>query len=428
MSWIRRRPLTALAALALALRLASAVATEFDPIFPAYYYTDATRIHAYALGALEEVRAGRPPTIDGTLAERIQTAISLGIYRALGPSPFAVKVFNAAVGALAVAAFAWGLSAAFSPRAAMLAGLTMAVWPSHVFYTSQNLKEAPVGLLAYATLGSALLAGLTGETSSRRSAALAASAAACLIGVGFYRSYVLVCLSAALLAALVLSAARAPKANVIVTAAALLAALALYPSASRVLLASFHARALGPADRGRIEPSLIPVTYDNTDDKTISRPTSPQGITHFRRTRQSADRLWAINTSGREIGTQIYPDAEFRTWLDVALYLPKGAFAVLFAPLPGVHAMEGKIGRWAASGENVLLLVLGLLGAAGFVRGRKTPGRLCLLVFFATMTAGASLLEFDLGSAGRHKLLYLPMLFPFAAEEALRLLRAKEPA
>jgi hypothetical protein len=39
---------------------------------------------------------------------------------------------------------------------------------------------------------------------------------------------------------------------------------------------------------------------------------------------------------------------------------------------------------------------------------------------FLAMTAGSALMEFDLGSASRHKLLYLPMLFPFAAEEIIR--------
>ena len=87
--------------------------------------------------------------------------------------------------------------------------------------------------------------------------------------------------------------------------------------------------------------------------------------------------------------------------------------------------MDGKIGRWAAAAENAALLLLALFAAAGAARGRKTPARLGLLAFFAVMTAGSALLEFDLGSAGRHKLLYLPMLFPFAAEETLRLLRVK---
>ena len=57
-----------------------------------------------------------------------------------------------------------------------------------------------------------------------------------------------------------------------------------------------------------------------------------------------------------------------------------------------------------------------------------TPSRVwpsMMRAFFAAMAAGASLLEFDLGSAGRHKLLYVPMLFPFAAEQARRLLQRR---
>ena len=104
------------------------------------------------------------------------------------------------------------------------------------------------------------------------------------------------------------------------------------------------------------------------------------------------------------------------------------AFTVLFMPLPGLYPLGRKIGRWAAAGENTALLALALLAAAGLGRGPKTPKRLALFAFFAAMTVGAALLEFDLGSAGRHKLLYLPMLFPFAAEEALRLKDDKEPA
>ncbi len=154
----------------------------------------------------------------------------------------------------------------------------------------------------------------------------------------------------------------------------------------------------------------------NTD-----RPTSPEGITRARKWRQYTNRRATKRDENREIATQIYPDAEFKTWGDVLAYLPKGAFAVLFMPLPGLYPMDGKLGRYAAAGENIFLLVIAGLAVFGFVRGPKTPARLGLLAFFAAMTAGAALLEYDLGSAGRHKLLYLPMLFPFAAEEALRL-------
>jgi hypothetical protein len=427
-SWIRRRPLTSLAAFALALRVACAAATEIHPLFPAYYYTDAVMTHSYAVSALADVRAGRLPVINGALGERIQTAISLGFYRALGPRPFLIKLFNALLGALAVAAFAWALSKAIPSRPALIAGLAMAVWPSHLFYTSQNLKEAPVGLLTYATLGAVFAGGFDAKAPRSRTASFALAAGLSLLGAGFYRSYILIILATALLIALGLSALRPPRANALLAVATILLALGVYPSAAKGLLASFHAGALGEADQGRITPHLIPVTYDNKDANVVHNPTSPEGISRFRQARQASDRLWAAENAGREIGTQIHPDAAFKTWLDVLLYLPKGAFTVLFMPLPGLYPMAGKIGRWAAAAENSALLLVAALAAAGIVRGAWSPERLVLLAFFAAMAAGSALLEFDLGSAGRHKLLYLPMLFPFAAEEALRLFRVKESA
>lgn len=412
----------ALASLAFALRIGCAAVTEIDPIFPAYYYTDATMIHGYALNALADLRAGRPLAINGSIGERVQTLISLEVYRTIGVHPFAIKALNAILGALAVAAFAWAMSLVFPARPAVIAGLSLAVWPSHIFYTSQNLKEAPIALLAYAALGAALAGGFGEGVPRSRAAALAAGAGLALMGAGFYRSYVMVCLAAALVLALGLSAFRRAKANALVTAAILILVPALYPSVADGLLSSFKSRDLSASDQGRIAPYLIPVAY-SADSMSITRPTSPEGISRFRHSRQSADRQWAESIAHREIGTQIYPDETFESWLDILFYLPKGSFTILFMPLPGLHPMDGKVGRWAAAGENSLLLLLALFAAAGFFRGAKTPERLGMIAFFAAMTAGGALLEFDLGSSGRHKLLYLPFLFPFAAEEALRLFR-----
>lgn len=421
MSWIRRRPLAVLGALALALRVACAVATEYKPLFPAYYYTDADLIHAYSLNALEDIRAGRAPFINGSLSERIQTFISVQMYRAVGPKPLAIKLLNAVLGTLCVLVLARALSYVFLKRAALAAGLLVAVWPSHVFYTSQNLKEAPADLLAYLGLAAALAAISARESAKVPSGALALLAAS-LLGAGFYRSYVLISLAAGLLLMFALMtpdpARRVPA---LLAAAVVCATLCLYPWISHRVLSSFTSGVLGSADKERIRPGLIPITYDEFDIGAVRRPTSPAGISAFRKSRQFADRRWAKQSSGREIGTQIYPDAAFETWLDVLMYLPKGAVTVLFMPLPGLYPMDGKPGRIAAAAENVVLLALAALACAGFLRAPKAPARLGLLAFFGAMTAGAALLEFDLGSAGRHKLLYLPMLFPFAAEEALRL-------
>ncbi len=431
MSWIRRSPLTALAALALTLRIGCALATEFDPIFPAYYYTDAALTHSAATAALDDLAAGRAPHIGGTLSEQMQTVMTLGTYRIFGPRPLAIKLVNALLGTLAIVALARALSFLFSPRAALAAGAAVAVWPSHVFYTSQNLKEAPADLLAYLALAAALAASDGSGRPRVRAAAFASAAALLLLGAGFYRSYVLLSLSGGLLLAFALMAReRAQRAPALIGAAAVCLTLAAYPWAARHAVLALE---LGSPESPRSTnwerslPQVFPTTIDERDSANVNRPTSPEGITGFRKTRQLADRRWAKYASEREIGTQIHPDAEFKTWGDVLAYLPKGAFTVLFMPLPGLYPLEGKVGRYAAAGENLILLALSVLAAAGIVRGAKTPARLGVLSFFAVMTAGAALLEFDLGSAGRHKLLYMPMLFPFAAEAALRLYRGKEP-
>lgn len=419
MSWIRRRPLAAVVLLALTLRAAAAVVTELHPIFPDYYYTDANVFHDAAVRSLQGGSVWSAE-FNGTLSERIQVLISAGIYAVFGMHPFAVKLLNAAGGAVCVALLFFIASAFASREAALSTALLAALWPSHVFYFSQNLKEASVSLLAYAGLLLALSAGF-GKGALREAAPRAAGACAFLLAAGFYRSYVLLCLSGALLLSLLWECARTrPPKRALLTMLAVAAALAAYPRASRGLLDAFNNRSALIQTSQRSASPLMPVTIDELDPEIVHSPTSPRGITGFRQSRQRADRRWARTHSKREIGTQIYPDASFESWGDVLAYLPKGAFHVLFMPLPGLYPMDGKLGRYLAAIENVALLALAALAAAGLTRGPKLPVRLVPLLFFAAMTTGAALLEFDLGSSGRHKLLYFPMLFPFAAEELLR--------
>ena len=393
---MKSRPFLVLALSALALRVACALVTEVAPIFPAYYYTDARLSHEAAVTALRAKEQGGQPVFEGPRAARVQVFLVYQLYRLTGPRPLVVKLVNALLGAAGVALLAWLFSLAFSMRAAILSGLLVAVWPSHVFYTSQNLKEAPANLLAYAGLSCLLAAVFSAETPRARRAAFIAGAVLAMIGVGFYRPPVLTALSAALLAALlfavVLSSGRRLQALAAVGVVA--AALTLYTWMSR------------RADA--YESQLIPAV-------------SPTGLDVYRKAQVRVGHEMARNLGKRELGTSLYPETEFKNWGDVLAYLPKASFTVLFMPLPILYPMDGKIGRIAASGENLLLLLITALAVVGITRGPKTPARLGLLVFFAVLTVGAALFEIDLGSAGRHKLLYLPMLFPFAAEELLRL-------
>ena len=420
------RALALIGAAAFLLRFGLAVVTETHPLFPAYYYTDSRLMDEASLDAMGRLARGEGYADGGTLGQRTQILVQTSVYRILGVHPFAMKLFNSILGALAVGALAAAAASAFGPAPALAAAAFCALWPSNVFYSSQNFKEAPTTLLAFLALAAFLP--LLDERSSRRFwGALAAAGALCLLVAGFYRSYVMLTLSAAL-AASFLGACAVRRAAPRPLAFGLIVALGV-PLAFLPVSRFATARAPGKTAASDPDalPQLIPTTYDAATERTFT-PTSPHALSEFRRIRQESDRLKAQTLTGREIGTQILPDARFETWSDVIGFLPKGAFYVLFMPLPGLYPMAGKLGRLAAALENAALLILAGLAAVGVSRGPRTPARAAFLLFFLAMTAGSALLEFDLGSAGRHKLLYLPMLFPFAAEEILRLLGRKEPA
>ncbi len=425
MSPTDRRRLLLIGAAALFLRAAVAVVTERAPLFPDYYYTDARLMDGFAADSSRELASGRPFSYAGSLSQRFQVRVQTAVYGIVGIRPFAMKALNCALGALGVVAVGATAALALGAASGLGTAALCAAWPSNVFYGSQNFKEAPTNLLA--SLALLALAALLGSGPRRRTraAALGAAAAAALLLTGFYRSYVMVVAAAAGAAAVGWSAFSSRRWTAGLTAAlvATLTAPAVFRPASTGLVSLWMS-----APRGgdpRLQPQLLPVTYDAPTENTY-RPTSPRGLSEFRRIRQESDMGWAQRHMQRDISSQIFPDARFRTWADVALFVPKGAFYALFMPLPGLYPMDGKVGRMLAAAENLLLLALALLGAAGALHGPKTPARVLLLLFFALMTGGSALLEFDLGSAGRHKLLFLPMLFPFAVEEALRLLGRKE--
>ena len=426
MSRINPRALALLAVAAFLLRLGVATLTERHPLFPDYYYTDAHLMNAASLSVMDRLARGEGYYYNATLGQRTQVLVQTSVYRLLGVHPFAMKALNCILGAAAVAALAAAAATAFSPPAALMAAALFAVWPSNVFYTSQNFKEAPNALLVLLAL-CCLLPLSAGKEGRRGDSLLAAAGALFLLGAGFYRSYVMLTVVAALAASFVFAAVArrtSPRRIFLGLTAALSVPLLYHPVAS---LAAARLMGGNQNEDLRSDPVLVPVTYDETSEHVYA-PTSPRAISEFRRLRQKIDRDVAVKLSAREIATQLFPDARFETWFDVLAFLPKASFYVAFMPLPGLYPIDGKLGRAAASFENLLLLALAGLAAAGALRGPRTPARLAMLLFFAMMTAGSALLEFDLGSAGRHKLLYLPMLFPFAAEEIFRLLGRKEPA
>lgn len=418
MSRTEARALAWIFAAALVLRAGAAILTETHPIFPSFYYTDAQRVELLVTQTRAAEAEGHPFVFNGTQSQLVQVKTQLALYRIFGPHPLAIKLFNALLGAASCAVLAAALLPGFGPAPALASAALCAAWPSNVFFTSQNFKESPSNLLAYLALWGflVLIAGKPRRTAG--AVLIAAGVVLALIAGAFYRAYILLVLTPAMAAAWALEMARRRKvspASALYLAASL-AALALYAPASRFLMSRWTS---DPQSR-TLSIHIVPVSWDDR-----SRPTSPRGLTEFRRSQLETDRDWARSNRGREIATQLFPDARFESWWDVAAFLPKGVFSALFMPLPGLYPMEGRIGRLMAGLENLILLALAGLGVLGALRGPKTSGRIFLLLFFAGMAAGAGLLEPDLGSATRHKLLYLPMLFPFAVEEILRLRRKR---
>jgi hypothetical protein len=411
------RALLLIAAAAFALRAGAAVLTEFKPIFPAYYYTDAVFVDHDARETIEAWAAGTWLNRSYSAPQRIHILLTALLYRAVGPRPIAAKLANAFIASFGIAAFGLLAGRLFSPAAGLASAAIIGLWPSHVFYTAQNFKEG----LVFGVLMSAFLL-LTPGVKEPRARELAAAAAglALLAFLGFFRSHVMLVAAAALAAGACAALRRvggSRRAAVLALAACLAAPIA-YKAAMRAFMGGLITPIVGALDT---KTTLIPVIVDPASPETYS-PLSPRGITEYRRSSQHYDREYARVQAAREIGTQLFPGERLDTWLDVARFIPKSAFYVLFMPLPGLYPMDGKPGRMLAAAENLVLLSLVVLAVFAAVRGGLAPARLSLLRFFAAMLGGSSLLEFDLGGAGRHKLMYLPMLFPFAAEEALRLL------
>lgn len=423
MSRIDLRAIIAIALAAFALRAGTAVLTELRPLFPDYYYADAAFADREARATLDAWARGERRDILYSPAQRAHIFFTAALYRVSGARPLAPKLVNALAAALGIAAFGLLSGRLFGARIGPASAAAICFWPSHVFYTSQNFKE---GLVCGVLMGTFLLL-TTGEDTRRERGYYEFAAGLTLLALlGFFRSHVMLTAAAAVAgaAATSLILRRGSRLTAAWAIAACFAAPLLHQVASRTLLrAPVAASAAGPA----AERAVIPDITDPGSGE-VHTPLSPRGITEFRRLRQHSDRVYAKGNFEREIGTQLFPGELMNSWLDVLLFVPKASFHVLFMPLPGLYPLEGKPGRILAAAENLVLLALVALGLAAAIRGGLPPHRLGLLLFFAMMTAGSSLLEFDLGSAGRHKLMYLPMLFPFAAEEALRLIARRRTA
>jgi hypothetical protein len=299
---------------------------------------------------------------------------------------------------------------AFDEGAASITALFAAFWPSAVFFGSQYLKDPLI--TAAVTAGAALV------LSAGPGRAGAARMIGGLIGVltaSSLRAMIIVPVVGALIVAA--SAAWLSERR---RAILLLIFCLLLPAAHKASVHVLFERLMPFTDgvpldaalRGEILPDFI----DQNSGHSRVVPWTPRGLAAYRRYRHRQDQIWSMNQTGRRIETQIYPDYPLDDWLDLAIFLPKAALYSSFMPLPGLYPLEGKLTRLVAALENAALVVVALLFSASLIRFRFEPERAFLASFFLLCAIGAAPLEFDLGSAARHKILIFPLLIPFAVE------------
>ncbi|MBI5622882.1 MAG: hypothetical protein HY924_03800 [Elusimicrobia bacterium] len=430
-----QRSLLVLAAAALLARWSVALVTERHPIFPAYAYADAALYDQDARLFAAERRAGRPKPYRLTPNREIYTTWVIFFYYHLGTAPLLLKLINGTLASasvllwfLLVRSLSPPLAGKGADRAALAAGLLLALWPTHVFYTSQNTKEAWTLLALAAAFYLVLAAGREEpeQPRARVSDLAPLGGALALLLAGLLRDHLVPAAGAVLLAGSAWKAFEGRKdpwslRRGLWACACVGLAVAVFRPGSAWLFERYH-MSFAPRDTVPFVKGYVPPQ----DGARNVEPWTPEWLTQFRRARQQSDQAYAQASHHRRVGTQLFADLELKTWTDIASFLPAGAFTVLFMPLPGLYPMEGNIGRMLASAENVLILALALLALPGALRWAFNPGRAPLLLFFLCVWLASSLMEVDLGSATRHRIVYLPFILPFSAWQALRLLESRQ--
>lgn len=403
--------------LALLARLGAAVVTERRPIFPAYFDADATEHHRVAARMVLDWREGRPAAPTLSPAKRVYDYGLAALYRLAGPRPLCARALNAVFAALAVLLL-HRLALLFlpPPDAARFAAF-LALWPSYVYFGGGNTKDPLVFLLiagAVFAYASYLRAGKASQL---------VGSAVLLVAVGLLKTHFVLALAAGLslpTAVLAASASRERRMRLLAALGVAVAAGILYRPVARALLERWLVAPEGMRAHAQEELELVmrthppPLARRATARAGDERPTIPRRIEEFRDSRHYWSQYHAQRTQGRRVETQILPGARFDGWLDLLLFIPKGAFHALFMPLPGLYPLEGKLGRWLGAAENLGLLAL-FAAAIWRLAGRGWPDdALVPAGLFLVLAAASGLFEFDLGSAARHKPEYLPFILLFA--------------
>jgi len=355
--------LTWLLPAAFLLRSGLAVLSSFAVLMPALYTLDAQSYDRMAGSVAEAWRAGAAPdpSLFPSLGVQAYGWLCGAVYYLVGDSPLSLKVLNSFAGTLLIYNVYRIAESLDGGRTAGRAALALALFPSLVFWSSQNFREA----LIFLGISDVIYAGVRWYATGRHRWLLRLLPGLALLlllrtGTGVVALAALGLVGAGHLARRYLPAAGRVTAGVVL-GVGLLTGLYLIK------------------DRAFRMPSL---------------ELSPASVSNMR------ERLAAH-------GATNFPETRFDSWWDVAWQAPYLTAHYLLAPYPWhlanpVQAM--------ASLENLLVIVCLILGAAGAVRLRRAraPGLGFLLCFVAGLALFGGVIEGNVGTGYRHKMQIIP--------------------
>jgi hypothetical protein len=351
--------------LAFLVRGLFAIALRLHPL-PLIYRTDAGMYDDEAWTIAEAWLAEADPRLPSvSFNVAAYESLSAAVYLLVGRSVLSMQVLGALAGALSVY---YGVRVArelMGEGRAAVVGFLLTLWPSHVLWSSQNIRDPWVFLFVSMTLW------WTIRWLEHSRPLDWMRAASCLILAGVFRLSTTLALGAAVLAVSAYWAWRRIR----------------WRRRPRFVVAVFGGLVvLGWTLFGLGPPS----------DIAFGAPWSPEGLSRIRQQLATG-------------GAAFYPDLTFTSWGDVLAFVPIGLAHVLFAPFPW-DATNGP--QLASVLENVALC--GLLAA-----GLLGPRRLTVVgyyqyafiaLFLVIGLAGLAVIEGNVGTAYRHKIQFLPSM------------------
>lgn len=371
--------------LAFSLRLVVALLIARGGIIPEPYLTDHQTYHELGMDLSNAwvSNIDTDPIVRNLGNYKAYVYVAAAVYYLAGPSLFLMQVLNVVLMCFALLLIWLIVRRGFdNDRVATVTIMVMAVWPGGVIQDAMNNREAFAVLCLSTSLWFFIEFIQTGKY---RFLLLCGSA---LVVTGLFRDYLVVIFMGSVVAWLMLKRPSLKRLILLVSVLAL-----------TYMAAGFIAR---------ISPHIPDITEMLT----------PAGLQQY-----TASRVLKIGAT-----TALFPDRVYRTWLDVFVALPRGFLAVLFLPLPGVYSTSNLAQMVAAAENTVLLLAVGL-GLSSMKRHWSNLTLRFLLLATAVALTVHGLVDSDLGTATRHKRVFVPYIVCFAAAQLLiRDRSGEEPA